>query len=58
MIDESEVNKEYFESIRKWIKEGEERSELYRLYKAMTPSMQKAVKDIMIVANGGEIDES
>lgn len=31
--------------------------ELYYLYCGMSLSMQKAVKDIMIVANGGEIDD-
>ena len=31
--------------------------EIIRLYFGMTESMQKAVKDIMIVANGGEIEE-
>ena len=34
-----------------------EAKELYTLYKGMSLSMQKAVKDIMIVANGGEIDD-
>ena len=34
-----------------------EAKELYTLYKGMSLSMQKAVKDIMIVANGGEIEE-
>lgn len=32
-------------------------NEIVRLYFGMTESMQKAVKDIMIVANGGEIDD-
>lgn len=36
---------------------GLEAKELYYLYKGMSLSMQKAVKDIMIVANGGEIDD-
>ena len=31
--------------------------DLYKLYCGMSLSMQKAVKDIMIVANGGEIEE-
>lgn len=31
--------------------------DLYKLYCGMSESMQKAVKDIMIVANGGEIDD-
>ena len=35
-----------------------EAKELYYLYKGMSLSMQKAVKDIMIVANGGEIDDN
>ena len=35
-----------------------EAKELYTLYKGMSLSMQKAVKDIMIVANGGEIDDN
>ena len=30
---------------------------LYKLYEKMTPSMKKAIVDIMIVANGGEIDD-
>ena len=34
-----------------------EAKELYTLYKGMSLSMQKAVKDIMVVANGGEIDD-
>ena len=32
-------------------------NEIIKLYFGMTESMQKAVKDIMIVANGGEIDD-
>lgn len=34
-----------------------EATELYTLYKGMSLKMQKAVKDIMIVANGGEIED-
>lgn len=34
-----------------------EAKELYYLYKGMSESMQKAVKDIMFVANGLEIED-
>lgn len=37
--------------------ENEKAEELYKLYKAMTPSMQKAVVDIMKTVNGEQIDE-
>ena len=36
---------------------SKEAEELYKLYKAMTPSMQKAIVDIMKTVNGEEIDD-
>ena len=39
------------------LKSSEEKEEVYRLFKAMTPSMQKAIVDIMKTQNGEEIDD-
>ena len=43
-----------------WLKIGIEKfkgsSEIIKLYFGMSKSMQKAVKDIMLVANGKEIE--
>lgn len=39
------------------LKSSEEKEEVYRLFKAMTPSMQKAIVDIMKTVNGEEIDD-
>ena len=39
------------------LKSSEEKEEVYRLFKAMTPSMQKAIVDIMKTQNGEQIDE-
>lgn len=49
-VDSSQIHYEKDERIA-------EMYELYKLFCGMSESMQKAVKDIMIVANGGEIDD-
>ena len=49
-VDNSQIRFEKDERIA-------EMYDLYKLFCGMTDSMQKAVKDIMIVANGGEIDD-
>lgn len=38
------------------VKESQ-KDEIYTLYKGMTKTMQKAVKNVMLVANGKEIEE-
>lgn len=51
-----EVIKEYKQRMEAHTEsEDAEKEEIYRLYKGMTKSMQKAVKDIMLVGNGKEI---
>ena len=69
-VQDKVINKKYAESIKKSLLESlyekslkrkiamaEEKEELYQLYKGMTLSMQKAVKDIMKTMNGLEIDD-
>lgn len=51
-----EVIKEYKQRMEAHNETEEaEKEEIYRLYKNMTKSMQKAVKDVMLVVNGKEI---
>lgn len=52
--------KNLYEDMMNVVKTEDEKAEMeiiYTLYKGMTDSMQKAVKDIMLVANGKEIEE-
>lgn len=52
--------KNLYEDMMNVVKTEDEKAEMeiiYALYKGMTDSMQKAVKDIMLVANGKEIEE-
>ena len=52
--------KNLYEDMMNVVKTEDEKAEMeiiYSLYKGMTDSMQKAVKDIMLVANGKEIEE-
>ena len=52
--------KNLYEDMMNVVKKEDEKAEMeiiYALYKGMTDSMQKAVKDIMLVANGKEIEE-
>ena len=44
-------------SLKLKMEKAEEKEELYQLYKGMTESMQKAVKDIMKTMNGISIDD-
>lgn len=43
-------------ALKRKIKAAEEKEEIYQLYKGMTDSMQKAIKDIMKTVNGFEIE--
>ena len=56
-LDESKFDRTYFEAMRRYIIEMDKKDELYNLYKKMTPSMQKAILDIMKTVNGMEIDD-
>lgn len=52
--------KNLYEDMMNVVKTEDEKAEMeiiYALYKGMTDSMQKAVKDIMLVANGKDIEE-
>ena len=52
-----EVLKMYNKMVEEVRAESEEAERLYSLYKKMTPSMQKAIVDIMKTVNGMEIDD-
>lgn len=56
-IEESKFDRTYFEAMRRYIIEMDKKDEVYNLYKKMTPSMQKAILDIMKTVNGMEIDD-
>lgn len=56
-IEESKFDRTYFEAMRRYIIEMDKKDEIYNLYKKMTPSMQKAILDIMKTVNGMEIDD-
>ena len=52
--------KNLYEDMMNVVKTEDEKAEMeiiYTLYKGMTKTMQKAVKNVMLVANGKEIEE-
>ena len=55
-LDRKDVVRITLKPIDEVVKESK-KDEIYTLYKGMTKTMQKAVKDIMLVANGKEIEE-
>lgn len=56
-IDKTKLDRPYYEAMKLYIIENEEKENLYKLFKAMTPSMKKAIVDIMKTVNGEEIDD-
>ena len=55
-LDRKQVINIHLKPIDEVVKESQ-KDEIYALYKGMTKTMQKAVKNVMLVANGKEIEE-
>lgn len=55
-LDTKQVINIHLKPIDEVVKKSQ-KNEIYTLYKGMTKTMQKAVKNVMLVANGKEIEE-